>query len=230
MPASSELPFDRVLAIGAHADDIELGCGATIARARREGREVYALTLSKHDPWFDDATHDIASEWNAALDRLGVSAKQRELHGFLGCRDDDFAKRRGEILAIIESARDRFRPDAVLFHSANDTNQDHQQVHAEALRALKRHATLLCYEFPNNMLRFDGRFFVHFDEADLRAKHESLAEYRSLRAQWGDRNDRYGLDTVSYLDPDSIDAIAKARGHQAGGRLAECFEVLRWIS
>ena len=124
----------------------------------------------------------------------------------------------------------RFCPDAVLFHSANDTNQDHQQVHAEALRALKRHATLLCYEFPNNMLRFDGRFFVHFDQADLIAKHEALAEYRSLRSQWGERNERYGLDTVSYLDPDAVDAIAKARGHQSGGRLAECFEVLRWIS
>ena len=230
MGTSRELPFERILAIGAHADDVELGCGATIARARREGREVFVLTFSKHDPWFDEKTHDIAGEWNTALDVLGVDKDQRELHAFLGCREDHFATQRARLLELVEAARDRFCPDAVLFHSANDTNQDHQQVHAEVLRALKRHATLLCYEFPNNMLRFEGSCFVRLDEEDLQSKKLALAEYRSLRAQWGDRNQRYGLDTLSYLDPEAVEALARTRGQQAGARAAECFEVLRWIS
>jgi LmbE family N-acetylglucosaminyl deacetylase len=219
----------RILAIGAHADDVELGCGGTLARARREGREVFVLTLSKHDPWFDGTKVQIDREWHQSLDRLGVGKPQRRLETFLGCQGDDFQRRRADLLRIVEEVRDAFRPDTVLFHSRHDTNQDHQQVHAEVVRALKRHATLLGYEFPNNQLAFDGRLFVALDEQDLATKCDALSCYRSLRAQWEERNERYRLDTLSYLDPAAVRALAQTRGIQAGGHWAECFETERVI-
>ena len=225
-----ELPAARILALGAHADDVELGCGATLARARREGQDVFVLTFSKHDPWFADTGADVAGEWQRSLDRLGVARGARRLEGFLGCRDDDIQRRRAQVLAVIEQVRDAFRPDLVLCHSAHDTNQDHHTVHEEAVRACKRHASLLAYEFPPNQLRFDADAFVAVADADVAAKCEALACYRSLRAQWAARNERYGLDTVSYLDAESVRALAQSRGIQAGGRYAECFEVLRWIA
>lgn len=220
-------PYRRILAIGAHADDIELGCGGMIHRARRLGAEVYVLCFSAHAPWFADTPHDVADEWKQSCDRLGVGSSSRELHDFLGCTDDDFQKRRAQVLELIESARDRFDPDCVLVHASTDTNQDHSQVHAEALRACKRHASILGYEFPNNQLSFDGRVHVLLDEEDVLAKQDALSRYRSLREQWEQRNDRYALDTISYLDARAVDALATMRGLQAGGRFAECFEALR---
>lgn len=225
----SAFPYQRILAVGAHADDIELGCGATLRRAIRAGARVHVVCFSAHDPWFDDTKFDVAAEWSRALDALGVAAESRELHRFLGCRDDDFQRRRGEVLAILERARDRFRPDCVLVHSSTDTNQDHQTVHAEAKRAFKRSASILGYEFPNNNLSFDGRCFVLCDEGDVRAKQDALDSYVALRSQWEKRNDHYELDTISYLDERATFALAAMRGIQAGGRFAECLEVLRLL-
>ena len=226
----AELPAARILAVGAHADDVELGCGATLARARREGRAVFVLTLSRHDPWFDGSGEDIRAEWERSLDQLGVARDGRRLETFLGCRDDDFQRRRAQVLSIVEEVRDEFRPDLVLVHSEHDTNQDHRTVHEETVRACKRHASLWAYEFPPNQLRFDPQAFVAVRESDVGAKCAALECYVALRAQWEKRNERYGLDKVSYLDPVSVRALAQARGIQAGGRFAECFEVLRWIA
>ena len=220
-------PFRRVLAIGAHADDVELGCGGTVHRARRVGADVHVLCFSAHAPWFEDTGHDVETEWHASCDRLGVETDSREIHDFLGCRDDDFQRRRSRVLELIERARDAFEPDCVLVHASTDTNQDHAQVHAETLRACKRHATVLGYEFPNNQLSFDGRAHVLLEEEDVIAKTSALACYRSLREQWEQRNERYGLSTVSYLDSVAVDALATTRGIQAGARYAECYEVLR---
>lgn len=223
----TSLPYSRILAIGAHADDVELGCGALVHRARRSGSEVHVVTLSAHAPWFDDSPHDVAREWDASLDALSVPSQARELHGFLGCRDDDFQRRRARVLEILEDARDKFRPDCVLVHASTDTNQDHRSVHEECLRAFKRQACILGYEFPNNQIQFEGRAFFLVDEADVRAKQNALDCYVSLRSQWEERNRRYELDTISYLDERATFSLASTRGIQIGARFAECYEVLR---
>jgi bacillithiol biosynthesis deacetylase BshB1 len=112
-----------VLAVGAHPDDVELGCGATVATLTRAGCAVGILHLTSGEAGTRGTGEGRRAEAEAAAAALGVS----EL-AFLDCGDG--ALRTGpreeeEVIAVLR----RYRPDIVLSPSPHDRHPDHGRAH-----------------------------------------------------------------------------------------------------
>ena len=135
-------PLDLLL-IGAHPDDLEIGCGGTVLRWAREGRIARAtwVVLSGDQARADEARRSAASFL------VGVAAIDIRVEAF---RDGYFPQQGTELKEAVEALKDRV-PDVILTHDRNDRHQDHRYV-AELTWQAFRDQMILEYEVP----KFDG--------------------------------------------------------------------------
>jgi LmbE family N-acetylglucosaminyl deacetylase len=171
-------PPKRVLALGAHSDDIEIGCGGTILRLIEQypALEWRWVVLSGAGERADEARASAAS-FLAGVEQQAVS-----VHGF---RDGFLPQQWAEVKETFEEIKRGFQPDLVLTHYRNDLHQDHRLVSELTWNTFRDHL-ILEYEIP----KYDGDlgvpgFFVHLDEALLERKVETLL--RCFPSQHGRR-------------------------------------------
>jgi bacillithiol biosynthesis deacetylase BshB1 len=112
-----------VLAIGAHPDDVELGCGGTLALLARAGRKVGILHLTRGEMGTRGTVTERIAEAEAAARALGAS----EL-GFLDCGDGGLRTGPAEEDALIARLRE-WSPDLVLGPTPHDRHPDHGRAH-----------------------------------------------------------------------------------------------------
>jgi LmbE family N-acetylglucosaminyl deacetylase len=143
---------------------------------------------------------------------LGIA---RDAVSVLGFPVRHFPSVRQEILEIFVRLSREFRPDLVLLPSSFDTHQDHATTFHEGFRAFK-HATLLGYELPQNLISFDNSAFVQLSEADMERKIQALENYKSQGFR-------------PYSARDFILGLARVRGVQCNAPYAEAFEAVRLI-
>ncbi|MGJ7906673.1 PIG-L deacetylase family protein [Actinopolyspora sp. H202] len=162
-------PF-RMLVVGAHPDDAEIGAGGTIHRRVQAGWEVTVLIMS-HGTLGGDPDERLG-EAHAAVNSLGAALLLEHLPD--GRILDDV-----ETVRRIERVVQRVRPDVVLVHSENDTHPDHRAVHratASAARGVERFA---CYQSPSATVDFAPNRFAGLRDTDLEAKLASLHTHGS---------------------------------------------------
>ena len=150
--------MSKVLFIGAHPDDIELGCGGTIYRYCEMGYQIRAIVIAEgsssrydnHHKYADIIKSDIKSRQEnsvQSLENLGVNSY--EFYNLPCSRLDSFSMLK--INKIIESEIGHFNPDVVFTHSHVDTNKDHRIVF-ESTKVATRPAAfpkvnhVYCYE------------------------------------------------------------------------------------
>jgi len=206
----------KILFIGAHADDIELGCGGTLSRFISEKYDVKVIVFSVNkNLWPEQAVE--------AINSMEVFDKNNftfEINDLMSC-GTVFQDNRQLIYTILEINRNNFNPDMVFVHSTFDTNQDHQVVSAETIRVFKKASSIYGYEFPNNNMKFDYDLFIKLEEKHILKKIEALKCYKSQQSNI--------LNAHNYFDPEYIKALAIVRGQQVLTKYAECFEVIRGI-
>jgi len=112
-----------VLAIGAHPDDVELGCGGTVAVLAAAGHRVGILHLTCGEAGTRGTAERRRREAEAAAEALGAA----ELL-FLDCGDGSFRRGPAEEDALIEVLR-RYRPEVVLAPTPSDRHPDHGRAH-----------------------------------------------------------------------------------------------------
>ena len=122
----------KILAIGAHTDDVELGCGLAIARHVEMGDEVMVFTLSACEE--TNRGFSLRGEMDESMAVLGVHS-----HVCDTFEVREFARDRQAILDRIIYWRDAFKPHAVYCPSTNDIHQDHSVVATECNRAFHRY-------------------------------------------------------------------------------------------
>ena len=134
-----ETPLRRVLAIGCHADDVEIGCGATLLALTRErpGLDVTWVVLA--------AAGDREAEARASAESFLAGAAHAEivLHGFR----DGFMPYRGEAVKEAFEELKRVDPDLVLTHTRADLHQDHRLACELTWNTFRDHLVLE-YEIP----------------------------------------------------------------------------------
>lgn len=108
-----------ILAIGAHPDDVELGCGATVAKEISTGKKVGILDLTKGELGTRGSEEIRAREAAKAAEILGVEIREN-----LGFEDAFFVNDKKHQLKIIEVIR-KYRPDIVLCNAIDDRHIDH---------------------------------------------------------------------------------------------------------
>lgn len=203
--------FRRVLALGAHTDDLELGCGAFLSRLEREGASIAVMAFSRAEESLgpDMAPDTLEREFIDSMAVLGVT----DIHvGRVPVRR--FPEHRQAILdELVRTAR-AYEPDLVLTMNSQDTHQDHKVIHEESVRAF-RGRSLLGYETPWNQQQNVTELFVEVSEHDVDRKAEMLAAYKS-QVTLG----------RPYMDRAYVDSAATFRGYQSRSGRAEAYEVI----
>lgn len=108
-----------ILAIGAHPDDVELGCGATIAKEIARGKKVGILDLTRGELGTRGTAQTRKEEATNAAEILGVSIREN-----IGLADGFFQNDKESQLKIIEVIR-AYQPEMVLCNAIRDRHIDH---------------------------------------------------------------------------------------------------------
>ena len=160
----------RLLAIGAHSDDIEIGCGGTILKLIEQEAvsEVAWVVLTGERTRAEEA----AQSADALL--ASVPAKRVILKDF---RDGYFPYDGAEIKEFFEELKAELSPDVIFTHQRSDLHQDHR-VTCELTWNTFRDHLILEYEIP----KYDGdmgvpNFFVGLDESQCRRKIDHLMKH-----------------------------------------------------
>lgn len=199
----------KVLFLGAHPDDIELGCGALLHHIVRQ-TEVLCVTLSDNQKNPD--LIQVKNEHYESMAVLGVPADQIILGPFT---TRVFPNARQDILEYFLQLRRDFQPDLIFVHSKQDVHQDHLTMTDEALRAF-RGITALGFDVVRSSYGFFPHFLVEVDEEDVDKKIEALACYETYR-------DRY------YFNRELTRSIMLRHGALAERPFAEGFDILRIV-
>ena len=223
-----------VLAIGAHPDDVELGCGGTLARLAREGRRVGILHLTRGESGTRGTSEERLAEAEQAAAALGAV----EL-AFLECGDGGLRHGPAEEDAVIEVLR-TWRPEVVLGPTPHDRHPDHGRAHrlvedacfysGLAARGPKgvqtyRPGAVFSYMQHNH---FEPSFIVDVT-ADWETKLESLRAYRSQLYQSGEKRegDSAGGQPVTKVSTrefwQAMEGRARHYGLLIGAELGEPF-------
>jgi LmbE family N-acetylglucosaminyl deacetylase len=200
---------NRVCFIGAHPDDIELGCGALIAHIAKQ-TEVLCVTLSDNQK--NPALAHLVAEHHRSMKVLGVPEEKVIVGQFETRR---FPQNRQEILEYLIDLNKKFHPDVVFCHSKSDIHQDHATVTEESLRAF-RGVTLLGFDVIRSSYGFFPHFLVEVSEEDVQKKIAALAEYKTYA-------DKY------YFNESVTRATLIRNGALAERPFAEGFDILRII-
>lgn len=199
----------RVLFLGAHPDDIELGCGALIHQIVKK-TDVLCVTLSDNQKNPD--LQDVKHEHLKSMQVLGVP-EARVIFGPFITRI--FQDSRQEILEYFLKLRKDFKPDLIFVHSKQDVHQDHNTMTDEALRAF-RGITVLGFDVVRSSYGFFPHFLVEVTEDAVNKKIEALAQYRTYQ-------DRY------YFNSELTRSIMVRHGALAEVPFAEGFDILRIV-
>lgn len=198
----------RILAIGAHPDDLEIACGASLARLVDSGHEVHALVMS-HGAVGGDPTRR-PGEALAGARFLGLASVT--VHDL---PDTNLALTENQMIGHIEDALRRIRPHIVLTHSDHDQHQDHHAVHLATLRDARNHHSILCFESPSTTRQFNPDVFLEVDDyTDI--KVEAVLAHRDQSGK-------------PYMTPGVLTSTTRFRGRQAKSTHAEAFEAVRLL-
>lgn len=198
----------NVLAIGAHPDDIEFGCGGILTKYALQGDDVYLLILTDGGKGGDAAER--RKEQEDAVTLLGA----RQV--FWGGYQDTEVRVEPDLVQKVEGILDLIGPALVLVHFGDDTHQDHRNVSTSIVTASRYSRNILFYEGPTTA-NFSPSVFVDIDGV-LDRKLSALSAHASQVR-------KTGVTGLSILD--LARAAAHFRGIQARVRNAEAFVPLR---
>lgn len=186
----------RILAIGAHPDDVELGCGGTLVKLSKAGAQVRALIFSRgRRGSMSDA--DRTTETERALATIGVT----------DVRVCDFEDTRltyflNEMVGVIEEEVNALQPHRVYTMFQHDRHQDHRAVYEASAVACRSVPQLLGYETPSSYPNFMPTVFEDIGD-HLEVKLSALKCHQSQ----GQR---------LYMQEEKVRSAAHFRGVQIG--------------
>ena len=159
----------RVLCLGCHADDIEIGCGGTMLRLMKEnpGLEVWWVVLSGERERAQEAEQSAAMWLNAAGQRQVICGDFRDRY---------FPAQWSQIKDFIHGIAAKVDPDLVFTQRRDDVHQDHRLIGELTWNAFRNHL-IWEYEIP----KYEGdlgqpNVFVSLDESICRQKVQQLGD------------------------------------------------------
>jgi LmbE family N-acetylglucosaminyl deacetylase len=195
----------RVLAIGAHADDIEIGCGGTLMRlaAIDSKAEIVWVVLTGDEKRADEARS------SAADFAAGFAASEVILGSF---RDGFLPYGGGDVKQFFEDLKGTISPDVIFTHQRADLHQDHRLACELTWNTWRDHL-ILEYEIP----KYDGdlgvpNLFVHLDESIATRKVDLLLSHfgSQLDRRWFTDDLFRSMLRVRGMESNSPNGLAEA--------------------
>lgn len=207
----------KILAIGAHLDDIELACGGILASAVKKGHTVKMVAMTDSAYTNFDGTvlrtrEEAIKEGTDAANQLGVSD--------LVVLDfpNKFIPYNGSTVEALDKIITEFKPDYIFTHWVFDTHQDHKNTAQATISAARYQYNIFMYEPipPSGRSYHPFHAQAYFDISDsIEQKMASLRAHKSQHAKYGEH----------WIE--AIEGRAKIRGFENGCKYAEAFEAIR---
>jgi LmbE family N-acetylglucosaminyl deacetylase len=203
-PFGADAPLRRVLAIGCHADDIEIGCGGTLLALTRSRSDVEVTWVVL------GGNGERGEEARASAAEFLASASRSEIvvHGFR----DAYMPYYGESVKEAFEELKRVQPDLVLTHTRDDLHQDHRLACELTWNTFRDHL-ILEYEIP----KWDGdlgrpNLYVALDEEVVADKLELVLRHFPTQASkhWYDAETFRGLMRLRGLECAAASRYAEA--------------------
>ena len=199
----------NILAIGAHPDDVEIGCGGTLKKHRERGHQIFLLVISDGSAGGKPDVRQ--AEQHEAAQRLGA---KDVIWG--GLTDTEVSHDRNTIL-LIEKAIEESQCEMIFPPSEYDTHQDHQNVCKSTLSAARHVDSILYYQTPSTTDAFRPKIFVDISDA----YEQKLQALKAHASQMG----RLNQTGVSILD--RVESWAIYWGRKRNRKYAEGFDLER---
>ncbi len=207
----------NILAIGAHFDDVELGCGGTLAKHASDGDNVfvYVPTVSGFSNQHNQTVRSSKIALKEAKEAMKILGVKELICGNFKTLEVEFVDELNiEILRIIEEKK----IEKVYAHWIGDIHHDHQAVARASLHSCRHVSRMLMYRsnWYHSTLEFRGNFYVDISnywdtkEKAIRA-HESEME-------------RTGNKWIEFFFNE-----AKNAGQRIDVKYAEVFELVKWL-
>lgn len=207
----------NVLALGAHFDDIELGCGGAIAKHVANGDSVTVFVAT--DSGFTGADNTIirSSETakSEALDAMKELGVEDLVCGNFKTLELEFIDELNvEILKLVESRK----IDLVYTHWSYDIHHDHQALARASLHGCRHVKRMLMYRsnWYHSTEEFRGNFYIDISKF-WEKKKKSIEAHKS-------EMERTGKKWIQFFDNEAINA-----GQRIGVDKAEVFQLVKWI-
>jgi LmbE family N-acetylglucosaminyl deacetylase len=195
----------RILCLGAHCDDIEIGCGGTLLSLleQQANAVVHWVVFS--------STQERAAEAQICADAFLKRAMEREIV-VMQYRDGFFPYTGGQIKDEFEKMKRTFDPDLIFTHYRDDRHQDHRLISDLAWNTYRNHMVLE-YEIP----KYDGdlgspNFFVPLEESICASKiHHIIDSFPSqVKKQWFDEETFMSMLRIRGMEANSPTRYAEA--------------------
>jgi LmbE family N-acetylglucosaminyl deacetylase len=208
----------KILAMGAHPDDMELEAGGTLAKFAKKGYEVYLLILTVGG--YTDmkgktySNNQLRNEAKAASRILGIKDVIFLENPTMDLKAD------GSTITKIDYIVDELKPDVFISHHPFDSHQDHK-ASADIMFAVSRQGRVKnvlsgsTLPYRPNVFAFRPQFFVDITETI----DTKLAAIRAYETQY----QKFGGETLI----ENVKSMARNYGWAMGYEYAECFEVIR---
>lgn len=200
--------MSKILALAPHPDDMEIGCGGTLAVYANQGAEIHLFVASDGGRGGDGSIR--RAEQEKAAEILGI----RAVHW--GGFEDTNLPGEGVLIHAVERRIQEIRPSVVLVNHHEDTHQDHRKLAWAAHSATRDVPSVLAYETPTTR-GFLPTIFMDINDA-LLSKVKALEAHISQV----ERTNIKGLNIVEIAL-----ATAHFRGVQGKISCAEAFMPIR---
>jgi len=159
----------NILAIGAHPDDIEFGCGGALIKYTQKGNRLFLLVMTGGG--MGGASSVRQQEQETSKDILGAEKI------YWGGYEDTHLIVDVELIGKIEAVIAEVKPDFIFCHFPDDTHQDHRHLAQAIMSATRYIRNVLFYEGPTTQ-NFNPQVFVDISDT-LERKVAALKAHRS---------------------------------------------------
>ncbi len=198
----------RILALGAHPDDIEAGCGGTLIKYAENGHRIFLMVMTQ-------GGQGGAASVRAREQARAAKLLQAEKVFWGGYKDTEVPLGR-DLIQTVEQIVKKIDPHFIFVHYHDDTHQDHRHLAMSTITATRYTKNVLFYEGPTTQ-NFAPTVFVDIEQA-LDRKIESLQAHVS-------QVKKTNIEGLSIAD--LVRSSAHFRGIQGRVKNAEGFLPLR---
>lgn len=213
----------RIMAIGAHPDDIEFGCGGTIAKHKANSDFVVYVCMTNTES-IDGVTGNIirSAEQNKQEAKAAANVLKCDEIEFLPFKDLNVPFS-FESVSKLESLIKKYNIDTIYTHWAGDANQDHISTFKTTMAAARYVPNVCCYEqipvprmSENHM---DINYYVDITEYYDQKIKASMCHESQIK-----KYKQHGFDVR-----DNLEILGKFRGIQAKCKYAEAFKTVKQV-
>jgi LmbE family N-acetylglucosaminyl deacetylase len=196
---------NNVMAVGAHPDDIELGCAGTILKHVAKGDNVYVMVMTNGE----NGSHAIVTkECLLSLNCLGVKSENIIFGSFPDASLNHSIKE----VDFIEKRINEFNISKVYTHYHDDRHQDHRNCSLAVSSAARKIPELLMFQGPSTNTGFQSRYYVELTKDDFEKKMQAIRCYETQISK--------GIIKLNI-----VESLARLHGAMHNVNFAEAFAV-----